>query len=110
MTIDNYEKDIDLTNRKIHIRKTQTKNISGKAIIGENAKTENGERTLTMTNISKQIIESALEHKITNKNNSTKYRLYFKNPIICAIINLLKIQSIYNSMTLRNFLNDNKRF
>lgn len=64
-----YEKDIDLTNRKIYIRKTQTKNISGKVIIGETAKTENGERTLTMTNISKQIIESALEHKITNKNH-----------------------------------------
>ena len=64
-----YEKDIDLTNGKIYIRKTQTKNISGKVIIGETAKTENGERTLTMTNISKQIIESALEHKITNKNH-----------------------------------------
>ena len=64
-----YEKDIDLVNGKIYIRKTQTKNISGKAIIGETAKTENGERTLTMTNISKQIIESALEHKITNKTH-----------------------------------------
>lgn len=64
-----YEKDIDLVNEKIYIRKTQTKNISGKVIIGETAKTENGERTLTMTNISKQIIESALEHKIANKNH-----------------------------------------
>ena len=42
-----------MRNGKIYIRKTQTKNISGKAIIGETAKTENGERTLTMTNISK---------------------------------------------------------
>ena len=64
-----YEKDIDLINGKIYIRKTQTKNISGKAIIGETAKTENGERTLTMTNISKQIIESAIKHKIENKNH-----------------------------------------
>lgn len=64
-----YEQDIDLNNAKIYIRKTQTKNISGKAIIGETAKTENGERTLTMTNISKSIIESALEHKIANKNH-----------------------------------------
>ena len=64
-----YEKDIDLINGKIYIRKTQTKNISGKAIIGETAKTENGERTLTMTNISRQIIDSALEHKIENKNH-----------------------------------------
>ena len=64
-----YEKDIDLENGKIHIRKTQTKNITGKAIIGETAKTENGERILNMTNISRQIIESALEHKIENKNH-----------------------------------------
>lgn len=64
-----YEEDIDLENEKIYVRKTQTKNIKGKAIIGETAKTENGERTLSMTNISKQIIESALEHKIENKNH-----------------------------------------
>lgn len=63
-----YEKDIDMENEKIHIRRTQTKDHNGKAIIGETAKTENGERTLTMTNISKAIMESALEHKITNKN------------------------------------------
>lgn len=65
----NYEQDIDLENAKIHIRKTQTKNINGKVIIGESAKTENGERTLTMTNISKSIIGSALEHKIANRNH-----------------------------------------
>lgn len=64
-----YEKDIDLENQKIHIRKTQTKNITGKAIIGETAKTENGDRTLTMTNISRRVMELALEHKIDNKNH-----------------------------------------
>lgn len=41
-----YEKDIDLNNAKIDIRKTQTKNISDKAIIGETAKNENRERYL----------------------------------------------------------------
>lgn len=64
-----YEKDIDLENGKIYIRRTQTKNIDGKPIIGETAKTENGKRILNMTNISRQIIESALKHKILNKNH-----------------------------------------
>lgn len=64
-----YTKDIDLTKGEIHIQRTQTKNIDGKAIIGETAKTENGQRTLTMTNISRKIIESCLEHKIENKNH-----------------------------------------
>ena len=64
-----YEKDIDMVNGKIYIKKTQTKNTAGKAIIGETAKTENGERVLTMTNISKRIVEAALAHKMPNKNH-----------------------------------------
>ena len=79
-----YEKDIDMVNGKIYIRKTQTKNTVGKAIIGETAKTENGERVLTMTNISKRIVEAALEHKIPNKNHllfckedKTMYRKHY---------------------------------
>lgn len=63
-----YDNDISLSENKIKIKRTQTKDINGKVIIGETAKTENGERTLTMTNISKQILQSALEHKIENKN------------------------------------------
>ena len=34
-----YDKDIDLENGKIHIRRTQTKDKNGTAIIGETAKT-----------------------------------------------------------------------
>ena len=64
-----YEKDIALSKNKIHIRRTQTKDLKGNVIIGETAKTENGERTLTMTNISRQIVESALNKKIENKNH-----------------------------------------
>jgi integrase len=64
-----YKKDILLSENKVEIRKTQTKDENGKIIIGETTKTENGRRTLTMNNISKQIIEKALEHKIKNKDN-----------------------------------------
>ena len=64
-----YEKDIELENGKIHIRRTQTKDLNGKVIIGETAKTENGQRTINMNNISKQIIQDALVHKIENKNH-----------------------------------------
>lgn len=64
-----YEKDIDLINGKIHIRRTQTKDLDGKAIIGETTKTSNSRRTIKMNNICKQIIEKALEHKIKNKEH-----------------------------------------
>lgn len=84
-----YEKDIDIVNEKIYIRKTQTKNTAGKAIIGETAKTENGERVLTMTNISKRIVEAALEHKIPNKNHllfcKEDKTMYIENTINSSI-------------------------
>lgn len=84
-----YEKDIDMVNGKIYIRKTQTKNTAGKAIIGETAKTENGERVLTMTNISKRIVEAALAHKIPNKNHllfcKDDKTMYIENTINSSI-------------------------
>ena len=84
-----YEKDIDMVNGKIYIRKTQTKNTAGKAIIGETAKTENGERVLTMTNISKRIVEAALEHKIPNKDHllfcKEDKTMYIENTINSSI-------------------------
>ena len=64
-----YEKDVDLANGKIHIRRTQTKDLDGKAIIGDTTKTYNGERTLTLNSISKQNLQNAVEHKIPNKNH-----------------------------------------
>ena len=84
-----YEKDIDMVNGKIYIRKTQTKNTAGKAIIGETAKTENGERVLTMTNISKRIVDAALAHKIPNKNHllfcKDDKTMYIENTINSSI-------------------------
>ena len=57
-----YEKDINLNNAKIDIRKTQTKNISDKAIIGETAKNENGERYL----IGKEIFRVDFSTEVKN--------------------------------------------
>ena len=65
----NTETDIDLDNNKVDIRRTQTKDESGKVIIGETTKTDNSRRTLIMNNISKHIMEKALEHKRNNKEN-----------------------------------------
>ncbi len=64
-----YEKDIDLENGLIYVRRTQTKDLNGKAIIGETTKTNNGQRILAMNTISKEIVEKALEHQIKNKDN-----------------------------------------
>lgn len=84
-----YEKDIDLKNGKIHIRRTQTKDLDGKAIIGDTTKTYNGQRVLTMNNISKQIVQEALDHKITNKNHllfcKENKTMYVENSINSAL-------------------------
>ena len=64
-----YKNDISLSKNKVDIKRTQTKDENGNIIIGETTKTDNGMRTLTMNNISKQIMQKALEHKVKNKNN-----------------------------------------
>ena len=64
-----YKNDISLSENKVDIKKTQSKDENGNIIIGETTKTDNGMRTLTMNNISKQIMQKALEHKVKNKNN-----------------------------------------
>ena len=64
-----YEKDVELKNWKIHIRRTQTKDINGKAIIGEETKTASGQRTLNLNKISKEILKEAMAHKVLNKDN-----------------------------------------
>ena len=64
-----YDKDIDLENRKIYIRRTQTKDNNCKATIGNTTKTNTGQRTLNMNNIIYQIIQGALQHKIDNKEH-----------------------------------------
>lgn len=60
-----YEKDIDLLKNEIHIRRTQTKDINGKVIIGEITKTYNSTRTLKMNSISRKML--------TKKINQYKY-------------------------------------
>lgn len=64
-----YKNDISLSANKVDIKRTQTKDENGNIIIGETTKTDNGRRTLTMNNISKQIMQKALEHKVKNKDN-----------------------------------------
>lgn len=64
-----YKNDISLSANKVDIKRTQTKDENGNIIIGGTTKTDNGRRTLTMNNISKQIMQKALEHKVKNKNN-----------------------------------------
>lgn len=64
-----YKNDISLSANKVDIKRTQTKDENGNIIIGETTKTDNGRRTLTMNNISKQIMQKAIEHKVKNKNN-----------------------------------------
>lgn len=68
LTLD-YNKDINLTENTITIRRTLTKDLNGKIIIGEKPKTDCSRRTIKMNNISRQIIEKALEYKIKNKEN-----------------------------------------
>ena len=63
------ENDIILDENRVDINKTQTKDEKGKIIIGETTKTDNGKRTIKMNNISRQIMDMALEHKIKNKDN-----------------------------------------
>ena len=65
----NDKNDVILEKSLVNITKTQTKDISGKVIIGETTKTDCSTRTLRMNSISKQIIEHAIEHKINNKYN-----------------------------------------
>ena len=62
-----YEKDIDLENNELTIRRTQTKDENGKMIIGDTTKTDNSFRTIKMNNISSSIVEQALKHKITKE-------------------------------------------
>ena len=64
-----YEKDIDLINDKLYIRRTQTRDENGKAILGDSTKTFAGQRTLNMNNLSKQIVTEALNNKLPNRNH-----------------------------------------
>lgn len=84
-----YEKDIDLENGTITIRKTLTKDKNGKYIIGDTTKTLNGVRTLYLNNTSKQILENAYKTRIENKQHllfcSKNKTLYAPNTINSAL-------------------------
>ena len=59
---------VDLLVNKYGYDVSELKDDKGNIIIGDTTKTDNGRRTLTMNNISMQIMEKALEHKIKNKD------------------------------------------
>ena len=65
----NAERDFSFSNNLVDVNKTQTKDKNGNIIIGDTTKTENGTRILKMNHISRQILDEALEHKISNPNN-----------------------------------------
>lgn len=64
----NYENDIIISKNIVDIKRTQTKDENGKIMIGETTKTNEGTRTIKMNNLSRQIMDMALEHKIKNKD------------------------------------------
>ena len=84
-----YEKDIDMENGKIHIKRTQTKDLLGKAIIGDTTKTYSGTRTLAINSISKKILQEAYNNRITNKDHllfcKEDKTMYIENTINSAL-------------------------
>ena len=64
----NVSYDIILSKNIVDIKRTQTKDENGKIMIGETTKTNEGTRTIKMNNLSRQIMDMALEHKIKNKD------------------------------------------
>lgn len=65
----NTKSDFSLSENFAYVNKTQTKDENGNIIIGDTTKTENGKRIIKMNNISRQILDNAIAHKISNSNN-----------------------------------------
>ena len=87
-----YTKDIDLEKGILFVRRTQTKDTSGKSRIGDSTKTFSGQRIINLNAISKMALEEAVKHIIPNKfhllfYNSTnkKYGLYEEASINSAL-------------------------
>lgn len=87
-----YTKDIDLEKGIIIIRRTQTKDTSGKSRVGESTKTFSGQRIINLNDISKAALQEAINHIIPNKfhllfYNSTnkQYGLYEESSINSAL-------------------------
>lgn len=64
-----YDKDIDLDNGKIIIRRTLTKDLEGKTILGQETKTENALRIIHLDEFSTEVLQRLLEQKIKNPNH-----------------------------------------
>lgn len=64
-----YTKDIDIEKGQIYISKTQTRDKTGKVIIGDTTKTYAETRTINLNSFSQKYLIYALEHKVSNENN-----------------------------------------
>lgn len=60
----NTETNFSFSENLVHINKTQTKDEKGNIIIGDTTKTENGKRIIKMNNISRQILDNAIQYLI----------------------------------------------
>ena len=61
--------DIDLKNGIIHIRRTVTRNANGKAVLGENAKTQESIREIPITPDIEVILKESIEEYKENEND-----------------------------------------
>lgn len=61
--------DIDLNNNIIHVRRTLTKDINEKTIIGNTTKTYNSIRDIPITAITNNIIKDSISNIIINTNH-----------------------------------------
>lgn len=68
-------KDIDFVNKQIHIRRTITKDKNDVAIIGDDTKTKNGVRHITMDSQ----VEYILREYIKNEYTPNRFNLLFYN-------------------------------
>lgn len=67
--------DIDLKNKVIHIQRTLTKDVNARVIIGEDAKTDDSVRDITIDEIVEKILKDSISLFQFNKNNL----LFLKN-------------------------------
>lgn len=87
--------DIHLDENYFWIRRTITLDKNGKTIIGENTKTENGERKVVLNEITKPVLERAIQSRNPSK----------KNLIFCKEDGSLYTDGAINSALKRAFKN-----
>lgn len=93
-----YDKDIDLDNRTITVRRTLTKDINGKTIIGQETKTENGIRVIPLDDFTFEVLQRLMEQKINNKYHllvcSDKKDILNTNSINSSVKRVAKVLNI----------------